>query len=88
MKNKKYIGIGIVVLLILSYFIKIPIESGETYIITDSLLGILTLTGNLSASLLNFNVSPLILTNSFSPFSIQLVLTHFNLTQQVYYYPI
>ena len=41
MKNKKYIGIGIVVLLILSYFIKIPIESGETYIVTDSLLGIL-----------------------------------------------
>ena len=40
-KSKKYIGIGIVVFLILPYFIKIPIESGETYVVTDSLLGIL-----------------------------------------------
>lgn len=42
-KNKKYFGIGIGILsfLILSYFIKIPIESGETYIVTDTLLGIL-----------------------------------------------
>jgi len=42
-KNKKYfgIGIGILAFLIISYLIKIPIESGETYIVTDTLLGIL-----------------------------------------------
>jgi uncharacterized membrane protein len=42
-KNKKYFGIGIgaLIFLILSYFIKIPIESGTNYLITDSLLGIL-----------------------------------------------
>tara|TARA_Y100000034_G_scaffold123127_1_gene169485 strand:- start:297 stop:506 length:210 start_codon:yes stop_codon:yes gene_type:complete len=42
-RNKKYfrIGVGILIFLILSYFIKIPIESGTNYLITDSLLGIL-----------------------------------------------
>ena len=42
-KNIKYfgIGVGILIFLILSYFIKIPIESGTNYLITDSLLGIL-----------------------------------------------
>ena len=42
-KNKKYlrIGIGILATLILSYFIKIPIESGTNYVISDSILGII-----------------------------------------------
>ena len=42
-RNKKRFGIGIGTLsfLILAYFIKIPIESGANYLITDSLLGLL-----------------------------------------------
>ena len=40
-KTKGTVIIGILALLIISYFIKIPIESGETYIVTDTLLGIL-----------------------------------------------
>ncbi len=42
-ENKKYfkIGIGTLLFLILSYFIKIPIGSGTNYLIIDSLLGIL-----------------------------------------------
>ncbi len=42
-ENRKYfgVGIGVLIFLILSYFINIPIESGTNYLITDSLLGIL-----------------------------------------------
>jgi len=42
-RNKKYfgIGIGILAFLILSYFVKIPIDSGKNYLITDTILGIL-----------------------------------------------
>jgi len=36
----KYLGIGILAFLAISYFLKINIDSGANYLIKDSLLGI------------------------------------------------
>ncbi|PIN92776.1 hypothetical protein COU54_05595 [Candidatus Pacearchaeota archaeon CG10_big_fil_rev_8_21_14_0_10_31_24] len=41
MKNKFYIGIGILAFLFLAYYIPVNVESGNNYIVQDSLLGII-----------------------------------------------
>lgn len=40
-KSRFYIGLLIVLFLVASYFLKIEIDSGANYTVTDSLLGII-----------------------------------------------